>query len=142
LVTKVKPNTPSFEVHPQLSNNGHPVDGVLVGGSLCHLQTNPDVLIFYPSPHLPIQTHPGLVINQVQEGARKLYRVKWPCYHYLLHQVLPHGLWPYKQRKQRKGILQLPTWRSVPPPCDRHLQLFTQKVNDVSRNCAISKFEE
>jgi hypothetical protein len=31
----VKPNTTSVEVHPQLSNNGHPVDGVLVGaGSL------------------------------------------------------------------------------------------------------------
>jgi len=35
LVTKVKPNINSVEVHPQLSNNGHPVDGVLVGaGSL------------------------------------------------------------------------------------------------------------
>jgi hypothetical protein len=27
LVTKVKPNINSVEVHPQLSNNGHPVDG-------------------------------------------------------------------------------------------------------------------
>jgi len=35
LVTKVKPNLNSVEVHPQLSNNGHPVDGALVGaGSL------------------------------------------------------------------------------------------------------------
>ncbi len=35
LVTKVKPNINSVEVHPQLSNNGHPVDDVLVGaGSL------------------------------------------------------------------------------------------------------------
>ncbi len=35
LVTKVKPNINSVEVHPQLSNNGHPVDGALVGaGSL------------------------------------------------------------------------------------------------------------
>jgi hypothetical protein len=35
LVTKLKPNINSVEVHPQLSNNGHPVDGVLVGaGSL------------------------------------------------------------------------------------------------------------
>jgi hypothetical protein len=35
LVTKVKPNINSVEVHPQLSSNGHPVDGVLVGaGSL------------------------------------------------------------------------------------------------------------
>jgi len=31
----MKPNINSVEVHPQLSNNGHPVDGVLVGaGSL------------------------------------------------------------------------------------------------------------
>jgi hypothetical protein len=35
LVTKVKPNINSVDVHPQLSNNGHPVNGVLVGaGSL------------------------------------------------------------------------------------------------------------
>jgi hypothetical protein len=35
LVTKMKPNVYSVEVHPQLSNNKHPVDGVLVGvGSL------------------------------------------------------------------------------------------------------------
>ncbi len=35
LVTNVKPNISSAEVHPQLSNNGHPVDGALVGaGSL------------------------------------------------------------------------------------------------------------
>ncbi len=35
LVTKVKPNINSVELHPQLSNNKHPVDGVLVGaGSL------------------------------------------------------------------------------------------------------------
>jgi hypothetical protein len=32
LVTKVKPNIKSVQVHPQLSNNGHPVDGALVGG--------------------------------------------------------------------------------------------------------------
>jgi hypothetical protein len=31
----VKPNTNSVEIHPQLSNNEHPVDGLLVGaGSL------------------------------------------------------------------------------------------------------------
>jgi len=29
----VKPNINLVEVHPQLSNNGHPVDGVLVGAS-------------------------------------------------------------------------------------------------------------
>jgi len=27
----VKPNVNSVEVHPSLSNNGHPVDGALVG---------------------------------------------------------------------------------------------------------------
>jgi hypothetical protein len=31
LVTKVKANINSVEVHPQLSNNQHPVDGALVG---------------------------------------------------------------------------------------------------------------
>jgi hypothetical protein len=31
LVTKMKPNINSVEVHPQLSNNRHPVDGVLLG---------------------------------------------------------------------------------------------------------------
>jgi hypothetical protein len=35
LISKVKPNINSVEVHPQLSTNGHPVDGALVGaGSL------------------------------------------------------------------------------------------------------------
>jgi hypothetical protein len=33
LVTKVKPNINSVEVHPQLSNNGYPVDGAVLGGS-------------------------------------------------------------------------------------------------------------
>jgi hypothetical protein len=31
LVTKVKPDINSVKVHPQLSNNRHPVDGALVG---------------------------------------------------------------------------------------------------------------
>jgi len=30
----VKPNINSVEVHPQLSNKGHPVDGVLVSAGL------------------------------------------------------------------------------------------------------------
>jgi hypothetical protein len=34
LITKMKPNINSVEVHPQLSNNHHPVDGVLVGAGL------------------------------------------------------------------------------------------------------------
>jgi hypothetical protein len=34
LVTKVKPNITSVEVHPELSKNGHPVDSALVGASL------------------------------------------------------------------------------------------------------------
>jgi hypothetical protein len=35
LVTEVKPNIDSVDIHPQLSNNRHPVDGVLAGaGSL------------------------------------------------------------------------------------------------------------
>jgi hypothetical protein len=35
----VKPNVNSVEVHPQLSNNGHPLDGVLVGARLLWLCT-------------------------------------------------------------------------------------------------------
>jgi hypothetical protein len=31
-VTKMKPNINSVKVHPQLSNNGHPVDGWCAGG--------------------------------------------------------------------------------------------------------------
>jgi hypothetical protein len=38
----LKDQTNSVEVHPQLSNNGHPVDGVLVGaGSLWPWGTAP-----------------------------------------------------------------------------------------------------
>jgi len=29
----VKPNVKSVQVHPQLSNDGHPVDGALVGAA-------------------------------------------------------------------------------------------------------------
>ncbi len=36
LVTKVKPNINSVEVHPQLSNDRHPVDGWCTGGLLVH----------------------------------------------------------------------------------------------------------
>jgi hypothetical protein len=32
LVTKVKPTINPVEVHPQLSHNGHPVDGAAAGG--------------------------------------------------------------------------------------------------------------
>ncbi len=31
LITKVKPNSNSVDVHPQLSNNRHPVDDVVCG---------------------------------------------------------------------------------------------------------------
>jgi hypothetical protein len=41
LVTKVKPNINLVEVHTQLSNNVHPVDGARVGaGSLWPVVTN------------------------------------------------------------------------------------------------------
>jgi hypothetical protein len=33
----MKSNINSVEVHPQLSNNPHPVDGVLVGAKFTHL---------------------------------------------------------------------------------------------------------
>ncbi len=34
LVTKVKPNINSVEVHPKLSNNMHPVDGAQEAGPI------------------------------------------------------------------------------------------------------------
>ncbi len=37
----MKPNINSVEVHPQLSNNGHPMDGALVGACSVWLTTNP-----------------------------------------------------------------------------------------------------
>jgi hypothetical protein len=37
LITKLKPNINSVEVHPQLSNSRHPVDGVLVGAGSSNL---------------------------------------------------------------------------------------------------------
>jgi hypothetical protein len=45
LVTKVKPNINSIEVHPQLSNNEHPMDDVLVY-----------VVSFIVAHHKPIKT--------------------------------------------------------------------------------------
>jgi hypothetical protein len=60
----VKPNINSVEVHPQLSDNGHPVDGVLVG-ALVHcgpwlareLESNRKL---FPD-HLPFILHGALV---------------------------------------------------------------------------------
>jgi hypothetical protein len=41
-----KPNINSVEVHPQMSNNGHPVDGALVGaGSLWPLLRETKLLL-------------------------------------------------------------------------------------------------
>jgi hypothetical protein len=34
LITKVKPNINLVEVHPQVSSNGHPVDGALMCAGL------------------------------------------------------------------------------------------------------------
>jgi hypothetical protein len=62
LVAKVKPNINSVEVHPQLSNNEHPVDGALVGvGSLSPgryvLRASPAVLLFLVSIFKPSEIH-------------------------------------------------------------------------------------
>jgi hypothetical protein len=48
-VTKVKPKINSVEVHPQLSNNRHPVDGwcVLGGGATTFtLATSTQIILF------------------------------------------------------------------------------------------------
>jgi hypothetical protein len=54
LVTKVKPNINSVEVHPQWRNNRHPVDGALLGaGSLWPLRRGHYQLrfkILWPNP--------------------------------------------------------------------------------------------
>jgi hypothetical protein len=43
-VTKMKPNVNSVEIHPQLSNNGHPMDGVPMGVGSLWLKTWHDML--------------------------------------------------------------------------------------------------
>jgi hypothetical protein len=53
LVTKVIPNINSVEVHPQLSNNRHPVDGVLVGAGSLHY----DPFTQCPWPHHTHSSH-------------------------------------------------------------------------------------
>jgi len=45
LIAKVKPNINSAEFHPQLSNNGHPVDGALVHGGLSHHASSPNLYL-------------------------------------------------------------------------------------------------
>jgi hypothetical protein len=41
MVIKVKPNINSVEIHSQLSNNSHPVDGALVGAGSLWLLVRP-----------------------------------------------------------------------------------------------------
>jgi hypothetical protein len=62
LVTKVKPNINSVEVHPQLSNNGHPVDGAMVGAG---------------SVWSPVQTSILTIIESVDRLARYLRGEEW-----------------------------------------------------------------
>jgi hypothetical protein len=55
LVTKVKLNINWVEVHPQLSNNGHPVDDALVGaaGSLwLNIVTSSIMVAFHCTKHM------------------------------------------------------------------------------------------
>jgi len=50
----VKPNINSVEVHPQVSNNGHPVEGALVGaGSLCPFLPGPIFWVLGSLPNRP-----------------------------------------------------------------------------------------
>jgi len=53
LVTKVKPNITLVKVHPQLSDNGHPVDGAMVGASSLWPRL-PVVVVNSFSPRLPV----------------------------------------------------------------------------------------
>jgi len=84
LVTKVKLNITSVEVHPQLSNNGHPVDGALVcAGSLWpkHKYLNPVFKIQY------LQT--SWKFNMKVQGVRTFFALilfeKWLLCCYILN---------------------------------------------------------
>jgi len=48
----VKPNINSVEVHSQLSNNGHPVDGALVHCGLSHLASSSNLYLLQVSENL------------------------------------------------------------------------------------------
>jgi hypothetical protein len=50
----VKPNINSIEVHPQLNNNGHPMDGALVGAGA--LWPNSSVFMNFGALLWPRQT--------------------------------------------------------------------------------------
>jgi hypothetical protein len=60
MVTKVKPNINSVEVHPQLSNEKHPMDGVPVGAG--PLGPNTLMNFLQVNYNLMIKVHSHLVL--------------------------------------------------------------------------------
>jgi hypothetical protein len=68
----VEPNIISFEVHPQLKNNGHPVDGALVDVDLlwlciCKKCPNGRTLAIYPF-NIVKSFHPKNVFLEILEN--------------------------------------------------------------------------
>jgi hypothetical protein len=101
LVTKVKWNINSVEVHLQLSNNEHPVDGELVGvGSLWPgryvLRASPAVLFFLASIFKPSEIH--------LKSSRTPHTFYWKIEHYKLRDYLTFPTWPnyYHQLVSKK----------------------------------------
>jgi hypothetical protein len=69
----VKPNINSVEVHPQLSNNWHPVDGALVGARSLWLANSIDDELFMSM----------IAIQKDKPKADKMHKIGDPL-HYLI----------------------------------------------------------
>jgi hypothetical protein len=54
LVTKAKPKINSVEVHSQLTSNGHPVDGALVGAGSLWPKTAGSLILIHSFIYLSI----------------------------------------------------------------------------------------
>jgi hypothetical protein len=88
LATKVKPNINSVAVHPYLSNNGHPVDGALVGAGsqwLCIWRRAPDHHCVNIGWHF-VQKVPHFLWRVVCR--RLLTSLKWITAFHLLRRIL------------------------------------------------------
>jgi hypothetical protein len=129
-VTKVKPNIKLVKVHPQLSNNKHPVDGALVvAGSLRPRRCTVNFWCGYW----------GLVESQWIESHKFSSTQSFPIFlliHPFIHPSMPHAiyarlLWVHLGSFERNGFdlpvaitgtVQIPTrrrggWQRRTPKC-------------------------
>jgi len=80
-ITKVKRNINSVEVHPQLSNNGHPVDGWCAGWCVLVHCGQEKRTLFWVSSSFARQVFPSVVVSHklcqraVWDGLRQLVTV-------------------------------------------------------------------